>query len=197
MSITFEIVKFKKPTKDDLSNLHMLNPYGSIPILDDDGDSTGWNIYMFRADDKGIQNIINSSYAVIMELPECITDYDSFFEDLGFPKEVVRNGDVRIIKSNSRYITISYDDKSKEIEKSRLEKYKVMVQTKCVVLKIKALWNSSENNLYGIDKKKAIKCIPDIENYEYVPVNNSMLAKAEIPFLIFERNRGKCFIEMY
>ena len=62
-----------------------------------------------------------------MELPECITDYDSFFEDLGFPKEVVRNGDVHIIKSNSRYITISYGDKSKEIEKSRLEKYKVMV----------------------------------------------------------------------
>ena len=197
MSITFEIVKFKKPTKDDLSNLHMFNPYGSIPILDDDGDSTGWNIYVFRADDRGIQNIINSCYAVKMELPECITDYDSFFEDLGFPKEVVRNGDVHIIKSNSRYITISYGDKSKEIEKSRLEKYKVMVQTKCVVLKIKALWNSSENNLYGIDKKKAIKCIPDIENYEYVPVNNSMLAKAEIPFLIFERNRGKCFIEMY
>ena len=197
MSITFEIVKFKKPTKDDLSNLHMFNPYGSIPILDDDGDSTGWNIYMFRADDKGIQNIVNSCYAVKMELPECITDYDSFFEDLGFPKEVVRNGDVRIIKSNSSYITISYGDKSKEIEKSRLEKYKVMVQTKCVVLKIKALWNSSENNLYDIDKKRAIKCIPDIENYEYVPVNNSMLAKAEIPFLIFVRNRGKCFIEMY
>ena len=197
MSITFEIVKFKKPTKDDLSNLHMFNPYGSIPILDDDGDSTGWNIYMFRADDKGIQNIINSSYAVKMELQECITDYDSFFEDLGFPKEAVSNGDVRIIKSNSRYITISYGDKTKEIEKSRLEKYKVTVQTKCVVLKIKALWNSSENNLYGIDKKRAIKCMPDIENYEYVPVNNSMLAKAEIPFLIFERNRGKCFIEMY
>ena len=122
---------------------------------------------------------------------------DSFFEDLGFPKEAVRNRDVRIIKSNSRHITISYGDKSKEIEKGRLEKYKVTIQTKCVVLKIKALWNSSENNLYGIDKKKAIKCIPDIENYEYVPVNNSMLAKAEIPFLIFERNRGKCFVEMY
>ena len=133
MSITFEIVKFKKPTKDDL----------------------------------------------------------------GFSKEAVSNEDVRIIKSNYRYITISYGDKSKEIEKGRLEKYKVTVRTKCVVLKIKALWNSSENNLYGIDKKKAIKCIPDIENYEYVPVNNSMLAKAEIPFLIFERNRGKCFIEMY
>ena len=152
---------------------------------------------MFRADDKGIQNIINSCYVVKMELPEYITDYDGFFEDLRFPKEAVRNGDVRIIKSNSRYITISYGDKSKEIEKGRLEKYKVMVQTRCVVFKIKALWNSSENNLYGIDKKKAIKSIPDIEDYEYVPVNNSMLAKVEIPFLIFERNRGKCFIEMY
>ncbi len=30
MSITFEIVKFKKPTKDDLSNLHMFNPYGFL-----------------------------------------------------------------------------------------------------------------------------------------------------------------------
>ena len=48
MSITFEIVKFKKPTKDDLSKIHMFNPYGHIPILDDDGDSTGWNIYMFQ-----------------------------------------------------------------------------------------------------------------------------------------------------
>lgn len=43
------------------------------------------------------------------------------FEDLGFPKEAVSNGDVRIIKSNSRYITISYDDKSKEIEKAGLK----------------------------------------------------------------------------
>lgn len=197
MSITFEIVKLKKLTKDDLSKIYMFNPYVSIPILDEDGDSTGWNIYMFRADDKRIQNIINSRYAVRMELPECITDYDSFFEDLGFTKEAVKNGDVRLKKSNSRYITISYGDKSMEIEKSRLEKYKMTIQTKCVFLKIKTLWNSSENNLYGMDKKRVIKCIPDIENYEYVPVNNSMLAKAEIPFLIFARNRGKCFIEVY
>ena len=28
-------------------------------------------------------------------------------------------------------------------------------------------------------------------------INNSMFAKAEIPFLIFEKNRGKCFIEQY
>ena len=38
--------------------IYMFNPYSSIPILDD-GDSTGWNICIFWADDKGIQNIIN------------------------------------------------------------------------------------------------------------------------------------------
>lgn len=36
--------------------------------------------------------------------------------------------------------------------------------------------------------------IPGIRDYRHVLVNNSMLAKAEIPFLIFEKNRGKCFI---
>ena len=35
---------------------------------------------MFRVDDKDIQNIINSSYAVKMELTECITDYDIFLK---------------------------------------------------------------------------------------------------------------------
>ena len=32
--------------------------------------------------------------------------------------------------------------------------------------------------------------IPGIRDYRYVPVNNSMFANAEIPFLIFEKNRG-------
>ena len=47
------------------------------------------------------ENIINSCYAVRMELPEYITDYDSFFEDLGFSKEAVRNRDV-LIESRER-----------------------------------------------------------------------------------------------
>ena len=45
--------------------------------------------------------IINSCYAVKMELTECITDYDSFFEDMGFTKEIVRNRDV-LIESRER-----------------------------------------------------------------------------------------------
>ena len=197
MGVTFEIVKLKKPTKSELFHLHVFDPYNSYPVLDEDDDRTGWNIYMFRADDESIKNIMNSRFTVRMELPELITDYDSFYADLGFSKEAIQNKDVRSIKSNARYMTVSDGTNTKEIETNRLKKYKVSIQTQCIILKIKTLWNSSENNLYGMDKRRAIKCIPNIEDYAYVPVNNSMLAKAEIPFLIFERNRGKCFIEMY
>ena len=197
MGVTFEIVKLKKPTKSELFHLHVFDPYNSYPVSDEDGDRTGWNIYMFRADDESIKNIMNSRFTVRMELPELITDYDSFYADLGFSKEAIQNKDVRSIKLNARYMTVSDGTNTKEIETNRLKKYKVSIQTQCIILKIKTLWNSSENNLYGMDKRRAIKCIPNIEDYAYVPVNNSMLAKAEIPFLIFERNRGKCFIEMY
>ena len=62
---------------------------------------------------------------------------------------------------------------------------------------MQTLWNRGENYIYGVDKGKIRKYIPDIKDYRYVPVNNSMLAKAEILFLIFEKNREKCFIEQY
>lgn len=112
-----------------------------------------------------------------MELLELITDYDSFYADLGFSKESIQNKDVRIIKSNARYMTVSDGSNTKDIEKSRLKKHKVAIQTKCVVFKIKILWNSSENYLYGMDKNRAIKCIPNIEDYDYdyVPVNNRIV----------------------
>ena len=120
------------------------------------------------------------------------------FDAYGYPSELFKLDMERlgIIPKRKPAKVIDFTQ-YKGDRKNRLEKYKVTVQTKYVVFKIKALWNSSENNLYGMDKKRAIKCIQDIENYDYVQVNNSILAKAEIPFLIFERNRGKCFIEMY
>ena len=101
MGVTFEIVKLKKPTKSELFHLHVFDPYNSYPVSDEDGDRTGWNIYMFRADDESIENIMNSRFAVRMELPELITDYDSFYADLGFSKEAIQNKDVRSIKSNA------------------------------------------------------------------------------------------------
>jgi hypothetical protein len=104
----------KKSTKNELLNIQVFDPYSSYPVLDEEEDVTGWNIYMFRSDDESIKNIINSRYAVETKLPEFIVDYDSFYEDLEFSKEPIHNKDVHIIKSNSRYMTVSDGANTKE-----------------------------------------------------------------------------------
>ena len=68
------------------------------------------------------------------------------------------------------------------------------VNVKCVAIKMESLWDSDEVFVYP-DKKRVLKYIPGIDEYRYVPITNVILSKAEIPFLIFERNKGKCFIQ--
>lgn len=68
------------------------------------------------------------------------------------------------------------------------------LNVKCVAIKMESLWDSDEVFVYP-DKKRVLKYIPEIDEYRYVPITNVILSKAEIPFLIFERNKGKCFIQ--
>lgn len=197
MSTTFEIVKFQKLTKKELVVVDRFQPYDSYRIFDEDGDDTGYGIYLFRMDDKSVSNLVNSHFAIKMVLPELEVDYEKLYEDLGFDTEVIKNKSVRVIRSNARFMDISDGVNTKQIKRTILKDYEIMVQSSCIAIKMKTLWNSGENYIYGLDKEKIRKYIPDIKDYRYVPVNNSMLAKAEIPFLIFEKNRGKCFIERY
>lgn len=197
MSTTFEITKFQKPTKKELSVVDKFQPYDSYRILDEDGDDTGYGIYLFRMDDKSVSNLVNSRFAAKMVLPGLETDYEKLYADLGFNADVIKNKSVRVIRANAKIIDISDGVDTKQIKRTMLKEYEVKVQTSCIAIKMKTLWNSGENYIYVLDKEKIIKYIPNIKDYRYVPVNNSILAKAEIPFLIFEKNRGKCFIEMY
>lgn len=173
------------------------NAYDSFRIQNEDGDDTGWGIYLFRTDDKSVSNLVDSRFAVKMVLPELVTDYEKLYADLGFDDEAIKNKDVHFVKSNNRNMDISDGINTEQINKSMLEDYKVAVQTNCIAIKMKTLWNSGENYIYNLNKEKVIKNIPGIDVYSYVPVNNSMLARAEMPFLIFQKNYGKCFIAMY
>lgn len=197
MSTTYEIVKFAKPTKKELLAVDKFIAYDSFRIEDEDGYDAGWGIYLFRADDKSVSNLLNSRFAVKIVLPEIVTNYEKLYTDLGFDDEAIKNKDVHIVKSNNRNMDISDGINTEQINKSMLEDYKVAVQTNCIAIKMKTLWNSGENYIYNLNKEKVIKNIPGIDVYSYVPVNNSMLARAEMPFLIFQKNYGKCFIAMY
>lgn len=84
----------------------------------------------------------------------------------------------------------------KQVRYDDLQFYELIVQTECIAIKMECLWNSDEVYSY-IDKKCVWEYIPGLQEYRFVPVSNNVLAKAEIPFLIFERNKGKCFIEAH
>lgn len=148
-------------------------------------------------DDKSVSNLLNSRFAVKIVLPEIVTNYEKLYTDLGFDDEAIKNKAVHIVKTNNRYMDISDGVNTEQINMSILRDYKSEVQTSCIAIKIKSLWSSGDNYIYGLDKENIIKNMPGIDVYNYVPVKNSMLAKAEIPFLIFQKNYGKCFIEMY
>ena len=196
MGTTIEIVKFQKPTKKELSAIDKFQTYNSYRILDEDGDDTGWEIYLFKMDDKSVSNLVNSHFAEKLVLPEVQTDFEKLYEDLEFNADAIKNKSVHVVRLNAGYMDISDGVNTKQMNRSMLKDYEVKIQTSCIAIKMKTLWNSEESHIYGMNKERVIKYIPDIENYRYVPVNNSMLARAEISFLIFEKNRGKCFIEM-
>lgn len=81
------------------------------------------------------------------------------------------NKSVRVIRSNARFMDISDGVNTKQIKRTILKDYEIMVKTSCIAIKMKTLWNSGENYIYGLDKEKIRKYIPDIKDYRYVPVN--------------------------
>ena len=123
MSTTYEIYKFAKPTKKELSVVDKFNSYDSFRIVDEDGDDTRWGIYLFRMDDKSISNLVDSRFAVKMVLPELVTDYEKLYAALVFDHEAIKNNSVHVIKSNVRYMDISDGVNTKQMNMSMLEEW--------------------------------------------------------------------------
>ena len=194
MSTTYEIYKFAKPTLKELSIVDYYSDYDVFSILDEDGDNTGEFISLFRIDDKSVSNIVDSRFVRKLELPEFVTDYNRLYEYIGFDKEAIKKKQVHIECSDGWYMDFTDGTKTKSVRIEELDKFKNKVNVKCVAIKMESLWDSDEVFVYP-DKKRVLKYIPGIDEYRYVPITNVILSKAEIPFLIFERNKGKCFIQ--
>ena len=109
-----------------------------------------------------------------LELPEFVTDYDRLYEYIGFDKEAIKKKQVHIECSDGGDMDFTDGSKTKSVRIEALDKFK--------------------NKVYPY-KKRVLKYIPGIDEYRYVPITNVILSKAEIPFLIFDRNKGKCFIQ--
>ena len=196
MSTTYEIIRFAKPSKKELQMLDYFYEYDSFRVIDSDGDDTSEYIRLFRTDDKLFSNLVGSRFAQRIELPEIVTDYKTLYKDLGFDEEAIYNEKIYPIYSNGLHADYTDGVIEKRINFSELDNYKIKVTVSCVAIKMEPLWNSDEV-CFCPNRERIKKYIPDLNEYRFAPINNGILAKAEIPFLIFERNKGKCFIEKH
>lgn len=152
--------------------------------------STSYSIYRFAKPTK--YELAGIDY---------FSEYDSFYLHDSDGEQTV--GCIRLFRSTDKEIAniisskfvrpLVLPEKVTDYEKLYRE---MIVQTESVAIKMECLWNSEDVYSY-IDKKRVWEYIPALQEYRFVSVSNNVLAKAEIPFLIFERNRGKCFIEAH
>ena len=174
MSTAYNIYRFVKPNKQELSNIDYFEPFDYFSVYDADGEQTNEYIRLFRLDDEAAAN--------------------KMYRGLGFDEKAISEKRVHL-RSSDGY-TVSYTDGNQIIitNYDDLQCYQITVPRECVAIKMECLWNSEDEYCY-LDKKRVYEYIPALKEYRYAPINNSVLAKAEIPFLIFERYKGKCFIE--
>ena len=196
MSTSYSIYRFAKPTKYELSGIDYFSEYDSFYLLDSDGEQTVGCIRLFRSTDKEIENIISSKFVRPLVLPEKVIDYEKLYREMGFDEKAIDEKRVHIKSSNGYIMDYTDGEQIKQVKYDDLQFYEMIVQIECVAVKMECLWDSEDVYSY-IDKKRVLEYIPGLQEYRFVPVSNNVLAKAEIPFLIFERNKGKCFIEAH
>ncbi len=195
MSTSYYIYRFAKPLKKELSLIDYYSDYDLFPVYDVENEETKESIKLFRNTDKTVDNIKNSRFAQDMELPEMVMDYEKLFCEIGFSKRAIVDKRVHIKRYDGYYWEYTDGENIKRVSNRVVQSYKKVVQTKCIAVKIECLWNSNDVHFYP-DKTRIYKYFPELRTYQFVPICNSILAEAEIPFLIFERNKGKCFLEI-
>ena len=194
MSTSYSIYRFAKPKKGELKEIEYFTPYDGYEVKDADGESTGEIIYLYKWDSEYTGNIRESRFSLELTLPEKETDYERFYRYLGFSEDAIKANRVHVSYGTGYHFEYSDGEMKASASYEDIEKFKIIVQTHCFAVKMKKIWDSDEVYSYP-DHDRVLKYLPDIDDLRYVPVNNQILAKAEIPFLIFEKNKGRCFIE--
>ena len=144
MSTAYNIYRFAKPNKQELSNIDYFELFDYFSVYDADGEQTNEYIRLFRLDDEAAANIINSKFARSIVLPEITKDYEKMYRGLGFGENPISEKRVHL-KSSDGY-TVSYTDGNQMISTNYddLQCYQITVPRECVAIKMECLWNSED-----------------------------------------------------
>lgn len=194
MSESYSIYRFAKPKKSEIREIEFFSPYSTFIIKDTDGDDTGEQICLYRWNDERVVNIRDSRFSLKLTLPEKEINYGQLYRYLGFREDDIQNDRVHLECGHYDCYEYRAGDQKAIATHADFEKFSIIIQTPCFAVKTKLLWDSSYNYWY-FDHERVLKYLPNIDDFRYVPINNQILAKAEIPFLIFEKNKGQCHME--
>ena len=187
MSVSYCIYKLSKPTKEEIENIEEFSLYKTFRTPDEEG------YIKFFEKDSGLHNLEKSEFAYSLTLPYQELNRKKLFANLGFSEQSIERDEVYMTHFNGQRCI--YSDGVKEGWANHREVWREFGEwttVECFAIKFKNLWDSSDG-YYSLDHEKIAKYI-DFHTFLYVPVTNSQLAKAEIPFLIFEKNKKQTFI---
>lgn len=199
MSVDLRIVKLEKLTDYELEmvkNFTVIEDEKLLGCEHDWDDFNPYSILRFHLKDTTISKLPKGLLTEkVVKIKQVNTE--QMYKYLGFSDESIKEGKVKFRWMSGR--KICYDDGGMEAKISIDEEDRFIEEAEipCLLVREKVLFDSDETTLCVSTreaKNKLLKFYPGFETYCYEKINNEMLAKAEIPFLIYERNSDKCFI---
>lgn len=79
-----------------------------------------------------------------MELPEKVMDYEKLFCVIVFSKQAIADKRVHIKRCDGYQWEYTDGENIKRVSNRVLQDYKKVVQTECIAVKMKCLWNSND-----------------------------------------------------
>lgn len=199
MSVDIHIYKFEPLTAAELEKVKWFD------ISDDEqslGENHDWNEYnpysimRFHLKDESIRKIPRDVFSEkVVKLKQI--DREKMYKYLGFSDESIRDNKVHFRWVNGRKICYADGEAERSIAVDEEKRFIEVIDFPCLLVKYKELFdadNTTEFFSVSDARDRILKQNPGFQTYNYEIITNEMLAKAEIPFLVFERNKGKCFI---
>lgn len=199
MSIDIHIYKFQKLSASEAEKVRWFNVLDDEQSLGENHNSDEFNPYSimrFHLKDESISKIPRELFTEKQVKLRQI-NREKMFKFLGFSDESIKADKVKFRWMDGRRICYVDGENEERISIDEERSFMEVIEIPCLLVKYKELFDADDTTEFFYAKEARNRLLlqnPEFQTYNYEKVNNEMLAKAEIPCLIYERNKDNCFI---
>ena len=199
MSVDICIYKFEPLLAAELEKVKWFDISDDEKALAENHDWNEFNTYSimrFHLKDESIRKMprdVFSEKVVKLKQINC----ERMYKYLGFSDESIKNNNVHLRWVYGRKVFYIDGELERSIAVDEEQRFIEVIDFPCLLVKAKKLFDADETVEFFSSsdaRDRLLKQNPSFQTYNYEIITNEMLAKAEIPFLVYERNKGKCFI---